>query len=130
LAETPLREPSDGIEQRTLDYAVRATRLYRVLRKGRDPAGWEIAKQYFRAATSVGANVAESQAAESDKDFAHKLAVALKEAKESAFWLQLMERSGIIPAERLSDIRQETGEIQSILATIIMKVKRRNGTAR
>jgi four helix bundle protein len=96
------------------------------LQAGTDAASWEIGKQYFRSATSIGANVAEAQGAESTRDFVHKLSIALKETKESAYGLQLMERASIMEAERLSSIYEETCEIQAILAAIIVKVKKRD----
>jgi four helix bundle protein len=128
LAEVrPEQDAPPAIDERTLDYSVRAVRLYRALQSTRDPAAWEIGKQYLRAATSIGANVAEAQGAESSRDFVHKLGIALKEAKESGYWLQLLDRTDILSSERLADIEQETSEIQAVLATIIVKVKKRQG---
>jgi four helix bundle protein len=57
----------------------------------RAPAGRHIARQVLRGATSTGANVAGAQAAESSAEFAHKLQVALKEARETNYWLRLID---------------------------------------
>ena len=68
--------PKWDIRHRTLEYALRAVNLYRALQEGKDGAGWVIGRQFLRAATSVGANVAEAQAAESRADFIHKYSIA------------------------------------------------------
>ncbi|MFO8006956.1 MAG: four helix bundle protein [Candidatus Brocadiia bacterium] len=117
-----MSEPQD-IRDRTLDYALRAVRLYRAVQGGDDRAGWIIGKQYLRAATSIGANVAEAQAAESPADFIHKYSLAQKEAREGLYWLRLFDRSGIIAAERLGDLIGETEEIIAIITTILVRAK-------
>jgi len=78
------KQPKE-IRARTFAYALRAVRLYQYLQGKKDGAGWILGKQYLRASTSIGANVAEAQAGESRADFIHKLAIAQKEARESLF---------------------------------------------
>ncbi|HEY4330594.1 MAG TPA: four helix bundle protein [Phycisphaerae bacterium] len=116
-------QPRD-ICDRTLDYALRAVDLFDHLQSSSRRAGWIIANQYLRSATSIGANMEEAQAGESRSDFTHKCAVALKEARESLFWLRLLERAQIIPTVRLTPLIQETREIVAILTTIVVKTKR------
>ncbi len=116
------------IEERTIDYAVRAVALSKARRDSGDTAAVILARQFLRSATSVGANVAEAQSAESRADFVHKCAVARKEARESLFWLRVLERSGLMARERLSPLMQETDELHKILTTIILRTK--EGTAR
>lgn len=116
--------PTRDICERTLDYALRAIDLFGHLQNAQNRAGWIIGNQYLRAATSIGANLEEAQAGESRSDFAHKCAIALKEARESLFWLRLLERAGIVPAPRLAPLIQETREIVAILTTIVVKTKR------
>lgn len=60
------------IRERAFKYALRAIKLYQFLQDGKDGAGWIIAKQYLRSATSIGANVEEAQSGESRADFIHK----------------------------------------------------------
>src|SRR5271166_814838 len=69
--------------KRPVAYAPRAIKLYRFLQTQKDGAGWILAKQYLRCATSIGANIEEAQAGESRSDFIHKLGIAQKEARES-----------------------------------------------
>jgi four helix bundle protein len=111
--------------QRTMDYALRAVELFDHLQQTDRRAAWVIANQYLRAATSIGANLEEAQAGESRMDFTHKCSISLKEARESLYWLRLLERSGIVAGSRLAPLIQETREIVAILTTIVVKTKRR-----
>lgn len=113
------------IRKRSFAYALRAIKLYQALRKGKDAAGWEIGKQYLRAATSIGANIEEAQAGESRADFIHKYGIAQKEAKESLYWLRLLRESGILPKQRLYPILRETEELYAVVTAIIVKTKAR-----
>jgi four helix bundle protein len=111
------------IQERTKEYALRAIRLYRFLQTQRDGAGWILGKQYLRAATSIGANMAEAQSGESRLDFVHKCSIAQKEARESKYWLDLMEKSGLVPSARLKGLRVETEELISVITSIIVSTK-------
>src|SRR2546425_2320765 len=113
------------IRQRSLAYALRAIKLYQHLQKKKDGAGWVLAKQYLRAACSVGANVEEAQAGESRSDFIHKLGVAQKEARESLYWLRILSESDLVPRNRLVPLIQETDELLNVIASIILSTKRR-----
>ena len=116
--------PPRDICERTLDYALRAVDLFDHLQNSQNRAGWIIGNQYLRAATSIGANMEEAQGGESRSDFAHKCAIALKEVRESLFWLRLLERAAIVPPPRLAPLIQETRELIAILTTIVVKTKR------
>lgn len=118
--------PQD-IEERTLAYGVRAVRLFRALQDGGDRAGWIIGKQYLRSATSIGANVAEARSGESRKDFVHKLQVALKEARESLYWLRLLTEAEVVDVGRLGDLMDETDQIIRVLVAIV-RSSTRNGS--
>jgi len=91
----------------------------------KDGAGWVIGKQFLRSATSIGANVTEAQSAESAADFIHKYGIAQKEARESEYWLALMERADLFPGAALAELKQETDELIAIITTIIVKKKQR-----
>ena len=83
------------IGERLLDYSARVIRLVDALPN--TLVGRRIADQLLRSAMSAGANYEEAQGAESKEDFTHKLQIALKELRESGYWLQLLVRSGKIP---------------------------------
>ena len=115
------------IQDRTKEYALRAIRLYRFLQKQRDGAGWILGKQYLRAATSIGANLAEAQSGESKSDFVHKCSIAQKEARESKYWLELMDKARLVPTSRLTSLLTETEELISVITCIIVSAKK-NGS--
>ncbi|QDP84428.1 four helix bundle protein [Chryseobacterium sp. SNU WT5] len=80
-----------------------------------------IANQLLKSGTSVGANVFESQSAESRADFIHKLKIADKEAKESEYWLLLCEKSRSYPSNE--DLKLKLLSIQKLLSKIISTSK-------
>ena len=112
------------IRARTFAYALRAVKLYQHLQSKKDGAGWILGKQFLRAATSIGANLAEAQAGETRADFIHKLAIAQKEARESLFWLQLLSESKIVGTARLSPLVRETEELFAVITAILVSAKR------
>ena len=111
------------IRTRSTQYALRAIKLYQHLQKQKDGAGWIIGKQYLRAATSIGANIEEAQAAESRGDFIHKLGIARKETRESIYWLGLMGQSGLVSSRRIAPLMKETRELLNVITAIILKTK-------
>ena len=115
-------EPQDILE-RLEDYAVRAVGLFRYLQEQPDRAGWDLGRQYLRAAISIGANAEEAQDASSKKDFVYKYSIALREARESRFFLRIFIRVELAPEERLRPLLQETNELYAILATIVRNAK-------
>lgn len=92
----------------------------------KNPAGFTIADQLVRSATSIGANLIEGQEAVSLKDFIYKISFSLKEAKEAKYWLELIESSGLITEKNLEVLLREIDEIVKILITIIKKLKDKN----
>ena len=88
-----MAENARNIQDRSMEYAVRAVKLFRHFQKTRDPAAMIVARQYLRSATSIGANMIEAQSGESRRDFIHKCSVAQKEAREAKYWLLLMGKS-------------------------------------
>ncbi len=107
-----------------MDYAVRAVKLFQFVRREREGVGLILGKQFLRSATSVGANLTEAQAAESRADFVHKNAIAQKEARERRYWLQLMQRAGMVSPKRLASLLGETDELIAIITAILVKTKR------
>ena len=74
-------------------FALRIVRLYKYLRERKESV---IAKQMLRSGTSIGANIAESRYAQSKSDFASKLQIALKEAAETEYWLELLRDGELV----------------------------------
>ncbi len=90
-------------------------------------AGRRIGDQLLRSGTSVGANFEEAQGAESKNDFAHKLQIALKELRESNYWLRLLAKTEMLPLETLVAVIDESAQLKAILSKSIATVK---GTAK
>jgi len=82
-----------------------------------------IGDQLLRSATSVGANYEEAQGAESKGDFVHKLQIALKELRESYYWLRLLAKAEIIPPERLTSLIEEAAQLRAMLSKAVATVK-------
>ncbi len=80
---------------------------------------YEIANQLLKSGTSIGANVRESQRGVSTKDFKYKLGIALKEADETSYWLDIIEETKIY--EVPIGLRNDCEELMKILVTIIKK---------
>ena len=118
--------PQD-IEDRTLEYGLRAVKLYRHLQDKKDGVGWVLGKQFLRSATSIGANVSEAQAGESRSDFIHRYSIAQKEARESRYWLNLILRAEVVPAKNLAPLLQETNEVLAVITRIIVNTKKNSG---
>lgn len=115
------------ITQRTFQFAVRVVRLCQVLDE-RPGVARVLGKQLLRSGTSIGANVEEGQGGQSRADFASKLAIACKEARETHYWLRLLIASGVMPEKRITSLLRECDEIVSILTTIAKKAKRTAST--
>ena len=84
-----------------------------------------LSKQLLRSGTSIGANVKEATRAESKPDFYHKMGIALKEASETEYWLELLHESGYLPESRFTVIYHDCQELLRILMAI---TKKRNET--
>jgi four helix bundle protein len=113
----------NDLEERLLDFGARIIRLVEALPKS--VAGRRLGDQLLRSGTSVGANFEEAQAAESKEDFAHKLQVSLKEARESTYWLRLIARSRLLKPELVDGLIDEAQQIRAILSKSVATVKGR-----
>lgn len=82
-----------------------------------------IINQLVRSGTSVGANVEESQAGQSRADFVHKLEIALKELRETRYWLRLLVAAQLVPEAKLQALINESEELLKILAKIVVNTK-------
>ena len=82
-----------------------------------------LAKQLLRSGTSIGANVRERKNAQSKADFVNKLAIALKEADETQYWLELLCESEIIEQEQFDSLNDDLKEIIAIITSSIKTAK-------
>lgn len=109
------------ITQRTFNFSIRIVNLVRNL--PRDAAGIAIGNQVIRSGTSVGANVEESQNSGTKKEFIHGFTIALKEARETEYWLKIVQETELVSKDKLTFLLQENKEIIRILTTIVKKSK-------
>ena len=103
------------ILQKTFNFSKEIVNLYIHLKKNRI---YELASQVFRSGTSIGANVEEAQAAQSKKDFISKMSIAAKEARETRYWLRLLNETTLTDKET-DRLLKENEEIINILTKII-----------
>jgi len=89
------------------------------------PSAWAIAKQIIRSSTSIGANYRAACRAKSSADFINKLKIVEEEADETQYWLEVLEESKLINADRIEVIKKEVNEIVSIVVASI-KTAREN----
>lgn len=120
-----MKEPVD-LRKRTKDFALRIVRLYRALPETGESR--VLKNQLLRSGTSVGANFREGVRARSSAEFISKLEIALQELEETAYWLELLQESGIVKGERLIDLMKETDELTAILVASVKTVKRQKTT--
>ena len=83
-----------------------------------------LSSQLFDAGTSVGSNVREGRAGQSRRDFISKFGIALKEANESEYWLQLIVAAEILPLSEVADLLRESGELAKIIGRSIVTARK------
>lgn len=111
----------NDLKQRTKDFALRIIRLSSNLPNNQEAQ--VLRKQILRSGTSVGAHYREGSRARSTAEFVSKLNGGLQELEETGYWLELLAESGLVKAERLSDLLNETNELTAILITCIKNAK-------
>ena len=109
------------LEERTLAFAVRIVAFTNSLPT--TTAGRRIGGQLLDAGTSIGANYREANRAESKADFAHKVAISLKESAETEYWLLLCERSSLGKPAEAAALKAEAGEFVRIFSRINRKAR-------
>ena len=110
------------IEQKSFQFAIRVVNLYKYLNGVKKE--FVLSKQLLRCGTSIGANVAESQQAQSRADFLSKLEISLKEATETKYWLRLLKETDYLTEEQFSSIYADCVEIEKILVSIVKSTKK------
>ena len=113
---------TNDLPERTKEFALRIIRVCQVLDE-KPGINRTLSNQLLRSGTSVGANVAEGQGAQSEADFLTKYSIAVKEARETQYWLDLITKAELVPKSQLVDLKQESSELVAILTTICKKLK-------
>ena len=104
-------------------FALRIIKLYKYLYN--DKKEFVISKQIYRSGTSIGANIAESLYAQSEADYISKLKIALKEASETKYWLELLYESDTLSEEEYNSMNNDASTIIGTIVNIINKVAKK-----
>ena len=108
------------LSERLLDYGANVIKLESL---PNNLIGKRIGDQLLRSGTSVGANYEEAQGAESKKDFVHKLQIALKELRESFYWLKLLDRTKKSSKIELDFLIDEASQLRAIFSKAVATSK-------
>jgi len=107
------------IKGKTKSFAIRIINLYKYLTINAPQKEYVLSKQVLRSGTSIGANVKEALRGQSKADFRAKMNIALKEASETEYWLELLEETYYISKDSFDSIISDNLEIIKILTTIV-----------
>jgi len=117
----PVDQRGEDLEDRLLDFAARVGKLVEALPDTR--LGRHVAGQLVRSGTSPAPNYAEACAAESKKDFIHKLGIALKELRESRVWIKLILKSDMLSVDRIEQLLDESNQLCNIIGKSVVTAK-------
>ena len=112
------------VEIKSFNFAVRIVKLYQYLCE--EKKEYVLSKQLLRCGTSIGANVSEAQRGQSKPDFYSKMAIALKEANETYYWIRLMHSTEYLSDKEYSSLDSDINEIISILVAICNSKEKNN----
>lgn len=114
-----------SIQERSKQFAIRIVFAYTELvnKSNYDDAVQVLAKQLLRSGTSIGANCKEAVSAQSKKDFIHKYEIALKEARETEYWIEIMIDTKVVPEQKFTLLLKEIDSIIRILVSTIKSLK-------
>jgi len=118
-----ITKPDSIIATKAYAFALSVVKLYKQLVE--EKKEYVLSKQVLRSGTSIGANVNEAVCAQSKRDFVHKLSIALKETRETNYWLNLLKDSNYISIEIFNKIIHDCSEIYKILSSIILTTKQK-----
>ncbi len=109
------------IKKKSYKFALRIIKLYKHLAE--EKREYVLSKQVLRSGTSIGANVAEANQAQSRADFIHKLSISLKESFETDYWLCLLRDSDYINEKQAESLLVDCQELQKLLTSSIKTSK-------
>lgn len=116
-------EADNIILSKSKAFAVRIVRLYQYLCN--DKKEFVLSKQLLRSGTSIGANVKEAVRGQSKPDFISKMSIALKEAAETEYWLELLYETDYLDETQFQSIYTDNQELLKILTSIVKSSKER-----
>ena len=118
---------SANIQDLSYDYSCRIVRLYQYLNEDAEYKEYVMSKQVYRSGTSIGANVREANHAQSEADFLNKMNIALKEADETDYWLNLLYDNGYLRDAQYESLNLDSTRILRCLTSIVKTMKSKTG---
>ncbi|MBE6791582.1 MAG: four helix bundle protein [Ruminococcaceae bacterium] len=111
---------NDKLAEQSMDFAVQIINLVKQLKEQRESI---ISNQIGRSGTSIGANIRESKYAHGTADFISKMQIALKEANETGYWLELLYKTNYISAEQYNFLEAKCKSLRAMLVSSINTAK-------
>lgn len=115
-------EQDNTVREKSFAFALRVVKLARYLAE--EKREFVLSKQVLRSGSAIGALVREAEHAESRADFVHKMSIALKEANETEYWIDLLRQSGYLTSEAAVSIHADSVELIKMLVSIVKTTKR------
>ena len=112
------------IKAKSMDFAVRIVKFYKYLCD--EKKEFVMSNQILRCGTSIGANVSESKNAQTDPDYLTKINIALKEADETQYWLEVLQLSHYITEEEYNSLNEDVKELIAMLVSTVKKLKQKS----
>ena len=122
-----MNETAQKLRDNSFAFALRMIKLSKYLESEKKDR--VLSKQILRSGTSIGANLRESRFAQSGPDFVSKLSIALKEAEETAYWLELLYASAMLSKRQFDSLHVEVDWLIGTLVNVVKSNKRRLGRA-
>lgn len=108
------------IKNKSFAFALRIVKAYQFLSEKKE---FVLSKQMLRSGTAIGALIREAEQAESSADFVHKMAIALKEANETEYWIELLMQSNYLEEKISLSLKSDLTELLKLLTSIIKTTK-------
>ena len=109
------------VYEKAFKFAIRIVNMYKNLSKEQNE--YTLSKQVLRSGTSIGANIKEAVQASSKRDFLMKMNIALKEASETDYWLQLLKVTNYLDVKTSESIINDCKELNKILSSVVKTTK-------
>ena len=112
---------ANNIYELSSSFALRTVKLYKYLTE--EKKEYVMSKQLLRSGTSIGANSFEGKNTHSRDDFAYKMSIALKEAGETGFWIDLLHRANYLDDNQYDSLFQDWNHVYAVLVKIVKATK-------
>jgi len=110
------------IQAKSFQFVIEVVEIYKLLVKTKKE--FTLSKQLLRSGTSIGANIEEAIGGQSKKDFIAKLSISYKEARESLYWIRLLEATDYLDEKQAKELGEKANELCRILSSILQSSKR------